>query len=516
METSVITALAQIRRDLLNGNISTSGELANALRAALEIDSKSFKLPRFAPSETPSSVKFNAVAAGIEKAISDRDYVFDLLLAAAIHDYDVAQMMLDDLENRVFGLIDSVKTLYFYTKPPRSGLHVVGADFTVGNGVFTDKSNTLHRLEGAGLTLPVIRSEVKKITPRVEGDGIPGAYFLLQGSPPQLMGSILNCAKEDYLGDYDPTTWFEYERFKIKPQDLATTLGYGWGFESNETVWASPDYNDINLTVTFNFQNAISTNYISITPAENAADFTVADINLSLSGVSARTVPTNGLVINKELMMHTQDGYANGGYFTFEPTICDQVTLKFRSTAKEACRIRHHYRLDDDGNRIPSEAPSSSDPEFLVQTSMGAWKDFYEDFSADRFCIAIKDISIMEVTYGTEGFAISEAVGFSKPIDRVAITSNMDVPEGCSVIHSVSLDKQNWYEINPLGTSVKDQILAVNDLIPDAYREPSTKYISASGDSSILYARISMDRAKGIENTTPIIRYVEIETTLKT
>jgi hypothetical protein len=513
METSVISALAQIRRDILSGAISTSGDLANALQAALEIDAKPFSLPRFAPSELPSSVKFNSIVSKVEKAISDRDYVFDLLLAAAVFDYDTAQVMLDDLENKLLGLIDSVKTLYFYTKPARAGLHIVGADFTIGPGVFTDSRSTLPRLEGAGLTLPVIRSEVKKIVPDIKGDGIAGAYFLLDGD--RLMGSVLNCAKEDYLGDYDPTTWFEYERFKVSQKDFDTTMGYGWGFQNNEAVWASPTFNDINLTVVFTYPHAISTNYISVIPATNASDFTIDDIGLSLGGQNVKTIPTNGLVINQELMMHTQDGYANGGYFTFEPTLCDEVTFKFRSTTKTLCKIRHHYRKDDNGIRVPSEAPSVSDPEFLVQTSMGVWKDFYEDFAAERFCIAIKDISIMSITYGTDGFVMSEPVTFSRPIDRVAITSNMEVPEGCAVTFSVSLDQQNWHELNPLGASIASQILAINDLIPNAFQDPSTKYISANGDPPTLYARISMDRAKGIENTTPLVRYVEIETTLK-
>jgi len=514
MEISIITALKRIRQDIINGNISTNAELAARLTKAMSIEAGDLRLPRYAPSEPPFSMKFNAIADQIARSLNDRRYVFDLLMAASIYDQDVAMRAIDDLEYRVLGLVDTVKSLYFFTRPAKAGMHIVNADFTLGMGVFS-KESTVSRQTGAGVSLPIAEKIAEPSEPVCTGNGIAGNWFLDNAGKP--MSLSIETYKTESLGDCNPSTVFEWEAFRIKPQVIEDTLGYGFGFADSEWKWATTDRSDIDLTATVTYSRPISTNYIVVTPAADFIEFTINKIVLQLNGVQVREVLPKGVIVNPQLLMHGESGYTNEGNFVFPATLCDEVIIEFRSDAYRPCMIRHVIKKDEDGNIIAGDSPPLGEPERYIKEQHGRDPSVaVKVSSADRFYIGLKDISVQQLTFSSQGYATSEEVTFDKSIDRLAVIMDADVPDGTSVKFQMTFNGgKSWYTINPVGTSVKNQLIAVNDMIPAAYQDPSTYYVVEENNPKSFIARMYLDREIGGDDLTPIVRSVEFEVTLK-
>jgi hypothetical protein len=128
----------------------------------------------------------------------------------------------------------------------------------------------------------------------------------------------------------------------------------------------------------------------------------------------------------------------------------------------------------------------------------------------------VKDILPQTITFQPSATVTSDVVRFSRPIDRIALKVDQTLMDESSVSYSVSLDEgKTWYYINPLGAAISDQVIAVNDLVPDAYKDPSTKYITAQGNPNSVILRIAMERNSGHPNVSPILRTIELEATTK-
>jgi hypothetical protein len=516
METTVLKELQQIRLDLLTGDISTSGELARRLSNVIEDADINLTLPRIAPSEPPSSVKYNRTANMIEKALANREYVFDILLAASTYDFDTALSMLNSLEDKILGLVDSVKTLYFYTQPARSNVHIISTDFKMGWGVFQKNTATLDRRIGVGLSLPITKKESVVGKGYINGNGIAGNFYLLDSNG-NLVGEGNDNSDLNHIGDCNPSTHFEYERFRITPAVLADTKGYGFGFSNFETKWAAPTYNNVELDIIFDLRTPTECNYIVVSPGVASDEFIVKSIALSSGGVERATLEPKNLVINQALLMHGEDGYTNEGAYVFESCSIDKAVIKLEATKPVPCRVRHYYVVDANGVRVAGESPPLSEPHLYV-AAQDSNDELHktEDLAAERFSIGLKDIFLQKVTYGVEGFVTTEPIRFNQPIDRIALRADYSIPVDSVIQFNVSVDNgETWYGVSPLGESIKNQILAINDMVPDAYQDPSTRYISASGNPKEFLFRIACKREKGESKSTPIIRSLELEVTLK-
>jgi hypothetical protein len=74
---------------------------------------------------------------------------------------------------------------------------------------------------------------------------------------------------------------------------------------------------------------------------------------------------------------------------------------------------------------------------------------------------------------------------------------------------------KSWYNIKPIGTAIDSQVIAVNDLIPAAYQDPSTLYVVEDETPYSFIAKMFLGREVGNSNGTPVVRSVEFEVTLK-
>jgi hypothetical protein len=515
MENGLLRELKHLKADIANGNVSTSSELAKRVLDAFSTSDIGLELPRFVPSEPPSSVKVNFLTEKLDKSLRDREYIFDLLLAAGSYEYDQAMKYLDSLEDKVLGLSDTVKTLYFYSKPTRSNIHTVGADFTSSYGLFKNSSNTLKQTVATGLTLPVAYKEAAVGELTANGDGMAGCWYALNNDG-VLIANIDSKSELSNLLDSNPTTSFEYGRYRITSNQYNNTKGYGFGFSDSTFKWASPSYNSTELDLEFSLSQSIACNYIQLHPSVSSDKFVVDSITLYLGGVNQGTLTPRNLIVNQELLMHSENGYTNSAAYMFESTIVDKLVFKLKSSFPIPTTVRHYYAVDSSGVRISSESPSVKSPHAYNSISLKDGERLYEDLPADRFYIGLKDITVQSLIFGTEGVASTKyPIKFGKPIDRVALFCDYDVPAGCEVKFEVSFDEYEWYTINPLGTTISNQVLCINDMRPTAYQDPSTKYITLEGDSDSLSARISASRKSGTESSSPVIRNLEFEVMLK-
>lgn len=520
MEASIITALKAIRTDVNSGVISTSGELAGRLQQALTLQDGDVSLPRYASGEPPIAAKFNYLSDKLAKALHDREYVFDILLAASVYDFDTAAQMLDDLENKALALADSLKTLYLFSKPSKGNVHTVGTDFTAGFGVWDDVSGTISRNTKCGATLPIEYASASVITPKCSGSGIAGRYYLYNDSESESFPTGSSNSTPDSIVDSSSSTSFEWERFRISPETKLTTGGYGFGFSNTDKKWADTTFDNVELELEFAYSAAIMTNYILISPAANAKTFTIESIALYLDGEQVREILEQPVIVSPELFMHTEDGYTNEGSFIFPHTRCNNIKIKFNSSDPEECLIKHYWKKDANGVRIASESPSTGYPEIYVENPMDDEDRGVEVLSAERFFIALQDIVIEEIAFGSKGFAKTKEVRFHKPIDRIAINVVGDVPDETVLYFMVSVDNgQHWYELNPVGSTTKSQVLAINDMTPQQYQDSSTNYITVDTEPYSLIAKMYLERpqylSQDFKYATPTVKFTEIKVTLK-
>lgn len=515
MQPSIVKVLESIRDDIRSGKIATASSLANRIEEALKLQYSKTSFPRLVSSEPPSSIKHNLMVGKLEKAIMDHEYVFDLLLAAAYYDFDTAMAILNDLEDKAAGLMDTVKTLYFFSEPARAGVHSVGVDFLQGWGVFRGGETDLYRDRATGITLPVVTKKSATGRAILEGDGIAGNYFLVDDD--ELAADSNSRSLSSYIFDSSPSTFFEYERFRISQETFGKCKGYGFGFADDDREWASPDFNDVNLQIAISLNTPQTINYLIVNPGTSEDYYTIKSIVLYSGGTEARVLEPSNLHVNPELYMHGHQGYVNYATYMFPPTVTEEVVIKLTSDVGNPCTIRHYYEVDESGERVPGESPSIHNPNRLIPTAVG--EDSLrkvEDLPAERYYVGVKDLSIQRIKFGVEGNITSQPIQFSRPIDRIALEADYTEPEDCAILFTVSFDGgESWYEITPLGKAIKGQVIAVNDMIPAAYQDPSTTYVAADGAPSEFLVRVAMERQKGSAEISPILKNLKLEVTLK-
>lgn len=515
MDKNLLRDLKDIKNDIRAGKIATSGELTNRVLSAFSESEAGLTLPRFVPSEPPISSKVNFLTRRLESMLRDKEYMFDLIHAASAFEYDEAMKALDSLEDKVAGLGDTVRTLYFYSKPFRSNVHSVGADFTNSWGLFKNKSNTMHLNISGGITLPVTRSNATNGTISVEGDGMSGSWYIV-GAEDVLVADSAQNIKYSNLLDSNPTTLFEYGRYRLSQTQSELTKNLGWGFSDTEFKWASTEYDGVNVTITFSSSQKIDSNYIAIQPSVTSNQFKVNSVSLYLGDQVQRTLEPEDIIVNQELMMRYESGYVNSVVFIFEPTLTDKIVFKLSSDYPSSTKVRHFYSVDSTGERIAGETPSIQYPHKYLRSGINNETFKNEDLFLDRFYIGLKDIVIQSNIYGTEGVASTPAaIEFDKPIDRIGLSSDFTNPDNCKLIFEVSFDGSKWYNINPLGTSVLNQVIAINDRMPNEYRDPSTQYISLEENPKSFFGRITAERKSGNEYVSPIVRNIQFEVMLK-
>jgi hypothetical protein len=206
------------------------------------------------------------------------------------------------------------------------------------------------------------------------------------------------------ITDYNPDTWFEYEKVILQSQD------------NNEPLI---------LDITLNLGNPQIINYVRLNPNNfgQRTSIKIDTIETSLDGKSFISVkddiPIAGYLTEDEenvfVLAPSSSKYAGQGFFTFTPRKAKYV----------------HFILSQ------SEA-------YLIDTSTGVKR---------RYAIGIRDIEIRSLVFKPIGEVVSQLISLNQPVSKISLQATQS-PSGLSTLanisHFVSPDNGiTWLPIRP-------------------------------------------------------------------
>jgi hypothetical protein len=524
MKLDVLQALANIEKKISKGLLSDEVSVAKEIASVLEkvesigIDS----LSRYDRSEPPIIEKYIDIVEKVETTIQYQCIALTLLKALTVLDFNYAQRLMKELENKVAGLWDVYETLKFYLDTPTIfGVQDIFFNFqglnTRMDPSWSSSFKQLPTRRDIGMTLPIVSNNtvnIKDVT--FNGNGYVGRLHTVDSNNSPFY-TVKTYGNQKDIMDYSPDTWVEYESFKVSKETWETTRGYGWKYyESGLEPWASPYVQWLNLDLTVKPKDTSPINMIVIDPILTSP-FTIVSVQLDTGDGILHTLDPQNLVVTPEISEHRYADKAGQAVYVFDDTTVEQVKIKILQKSSESCQVLHRYYVDPSGNRIDGPDPSMNKPTAMdIAAKSSTWERKLEYLAAERFSIGIKDIALYNCTYTQEGFAVSEPVKFSKDIDRIAVETEEVIPSGTSIQYSVSVDSgSTWIDLAPIGTSTRNQVVAINDRRPDTYRDPSTVYASVSNPEKEVIFKIGMGGTAVLKNRTPILKRANLKVTLK-
>jgi hypothetical protein len=524
MKLDVLQALQKIEKKIVAGELNDEKQVAKEIAKILDqVESiGSDSLPKFSKSEPPIIEKYIDIVERIDSTIKYQSIALTLLKALTVLDFNYSQRLMVELENKVSGLWDTYLTLQFYlNSPAMSGLQNIFFNYQGLNPrIDTSWSSLEKRLSirrDVGMSLPIISNDlipIKDIT--YEGNGFLGRLHTVDSSGNPYY-TVKSYDKGKEIIDLSPETWVEYETFKVSNDIWSETKGYGWKYhEAGLEPWASPYVQWLDLKLTIFPKRSTPINMIVINPLLSSP-YTIRKVQLDLGNGTLRTLEPQDLVVTPEISEHRFADKAGMAVYVFDDVAVEKIFIEIRQSKSEPCQVLHRYYVDPSGNRINGPDPSQYKPTSMdIAAKSSTWERKLEYLSAERFFIGIKDISLYNCTYTNEGFTVNEPVKFSKDIDRVAVETEEIIQSGTSIKYAVSVDGgTTWISLTPIGSSTRNQVVAINDRRPDTYRDPSTIYAEVKNPLKELIFKTEMQNKSSSKNRTPILKTANLKVTLK-
>lgn len=527
MHIETLQAIKNINNKINAGLITTEEDLAKAIAESLantETISNS-SLPRFYDSEPPTVEKYNYLIDRVDSIIKYQSAALSILKALTMVDYNYANRLMREMENKVAGLWDIYETLQFYSNSPEiNGMQHVFFNFKgLDPGIdheYSELTKSLSAERDIGLLLPIISRDVLKVKDILfDGNGHLGRLHTVNSNliPDYYVNSYTNGMS---VCDASPESWVEYETFKISNDVWNQTKGYGWKYsEQDLEPWASPYVKELRMKLTVIPDEKNPVNMLVINPVQELP-FIIESVVIDIGDGKEQLLSPKNLVVTPEISEHRYPDKAGAAVYSFEDAIVEKIYINLRQPNSVPCQVLHRYYLDASGNRIDGPNPSSKSPLSMdIVSTSSKWKRKLEFLPAERFYIGIKDILLFNNTYSKDGFVISKKIKFPSEIDRVAIDVSEYIPSGCEVRYSIAFsdttsEGATWHSIVPIGQSMRKQVIAVNDRRPISYQDPSTIYVSTNSNPKELRLKIEMS-SKTKKNITPIVKNINLKVTTK-
>jgi hypothetical protein len=398
---------------------------------------------------------------------------------------------------------------------------IVGTAAHIENGVVTlQQSQAINLAESAQVTIIPGNKTYNNFIIGSESNGFPGnnhEVTVLPGASPtdgtyqyQFVGAKNNHSAYGAVLDGNPNTWFEYELVNIRSQDkqgVAKNLGFSYQVDGNQLIeWArDPEDGVLKLHMQIILNEVKYINNINInmyTPPNQGAKTAIVKNILISDGQNA---PTSVISPNKK-----DDDYT----FHFTPRKAKVISILFEQPHKYYCDIGHIYyeqkrEIEDSTSYVfdtltkktkPAHLPRIEGPMMSLQDigvevkvtdqSVDAYypmqtkdnegvalediihnmtrtinnesiENGIERFEGWRYCIGIRDIQIFSCEYAKTGEIVTEPYFFDKPLEKITLSVNEDIPmefyqdDPASkykwIKYFVSIDDgATWYPITPL------------------------------------------------------------------
>ncbi len=400
---------------------------------------------------------------------------------------------------------------------------ISGTPLEIVDGAVTlPQVNRINVAKKAKVTIVVGNRKQNKFILGTESNGFPGNSTEIHSVTddiltnrnyiPTFLGEENNHGDYTAVLDGSPNTWFEYEKVNVREHDkirVAKNLGWDYQVHGNQTIaWAEdPDDGILKLHMQLILNEETIINQINCNmytpPNYNAKTAIVKNILVS----DGKGVPKSVLPKNRK-----QDDYQ----FHFPPVKAKVVSILFEQPHKYITDIGHIFyekRMDTEDKseyamdmaakkykyapRVEGPLISLEDLGINVKVSPSNVEASYpllsereqnptnigetinrlmgnvdaesvdmgvEKFEGFRWCIGVRDIEVFSCAYATEGELVTHPFYFEKPLDKISLQVNENIPSAFAendamkydwLHYFVSIDDgATWHPITPISHEV--------------------------------------------------------------
>lgn len=501
--------------------------------------------------EPPSSLKANGFWRDAQRDVNILQQQVDILRAAALFSHNLVVTEIQQARNQNARINNKLKALQLYSDSIDADTITFGDRFQ--SLEFTDLSliaegQRLALSTPGMITLPQ-RGPLVNLSEDAEikiGEGSNG--FLGNNQeilPPQTSNTNLDdLTKYQYKAETDPrneittiidaepNTWIEYERYGVSPEDKQRGK-FNWEYVnanatsgSQDVDWAVPPEGGVlRMVIEFDLKAITPVNTVQITPHGLEDDrnypILISTILTSPNGTDWSPISPTNVYIGTQINLRTARAVASAAIeravWAFDTRVVRYLRVFVAQQFPIKTLIGHTYWVQrDTGVRAPGPKPSITDTtEFHAAVSNGSLIQRREPFVVDRWAIGLRDVLVQQVEYALFGVLVTQPLQVGGVVDRVTLhEADFDVPDSYSstelwVRFYISPDDgESWHAIS----RIKDtdlgipEIIAFNDPIPEALRDPNIQYVTVNREVTTLRLKIEMARPDNSVATTPVLR----------
>lgn len=522
-------------------------DLAVQLRDALTAFEKTVGTPFLdfepvADGEPPLSEKMNRLWNDLGSDVNLLQRQLDVARAAAIFTHNLVKVELMRAGQVNARVANKLKTLQLYSRAVDSNVLTFGDFFRSEEFLDLDQVPPGQRAvllsEGYMTLAPV--GVLEQLAPSADVTVLPASNGFL-GNLHELsenQGDLTFKAELDphldlrALVDGEPNSWIEYEHWLVDEADRLRAGNKGFAYQRVTATgglepvdWGSgPPGGVLRMFVEYDLHSPQPVNFISLVPfglEDNANHpIKVAKIETSRDGTDWQPVrPENvfvGAATNLQAARAAEDVIVGEAVWAFAGRVTRYIRIALEQPQPITRRMGHIYYIDKAGQRVDVPAPLVSDPTSIYDPHRrvsGEVTQQREAFTAKRWVIGLRDITVSHFQYAEESLAVSRPLRVGGVVDRVSLEADVTIPPeyGDSepwILFFISPDDGvSWFPINRVQDDFLGipEILAFNDPLPEEFREIGVSYHNVPGAVTTLRLKVVLRRPADLPSTSPVL-----------
>lgn len=526
-------------RDIITSFVSTAGSPLSEFEA-IELG------------EPPSSAKMNRFLNGAQHDINIMQRQSDFLRASSLFLFNVMATEIGMAKNENEKVRNKLKTLQLYSSNTDPTVISFSEGFA-SDDYFDLESVTGSKaavLENTYLTLGrqgdlVSLGKGSTVTVLSTSNGFNGNN--LQVSEEEItdestddevlvfMGDKYEIDKLPYVVDEIPYSWFEYSAYQVSAADKNAAANLSFEYESSvngsKINWSNGpldgDVLKLSLQITLREQKAVNT--ISYTPFGMEDNLNhpvlIRKVQTSVDGTNWEPVTPAEVWVgtNQNIQsLRSADNFSIGTMaWSFPERDVKFIQIFVEQPQTTDVKLGHIYYTDSKDQRIAGPVPPLNNPRkynnHALYTSKGAIQK-REYFTAKRWGIGIRDISIQQVKYDVESTYVSKPIFVPGGVDRIALDADIYVPASFGVDDNwVSFyvsgdDGETWEQISRITDDylTLPEVISFNDPTPEAFKESGVLYVTTEKPVGSVRVKIVLKRPASLTWSSPLVRSYDL------
>lgn len=505
-------------------------------------------------SEPLSSDKTNRFLTGVEADIRLLKRQIDLLRAASVFTYNTASTEIGSLKDVNSRIENRVRSLQMHSASRHDDV-IVFTDTFKNRDLIDDNlvsANERALISAPGyLTLPskgydISLSSEAEVNIMPISNGFIGNNQEIENPASAPIDPVTNSrsysfVQESYpandiasIQDSQPSTWIEYERYGLSPQQVDGAGSYNFIYSQEMedgsvrmVDWSTPpDDGVLTLGLEFDFKRSKHINSISIIPFGLEDDknypILIKSIYTSETGTDWQEVSPSHVWIANDINLQTarisSSAVVGGAVWNFRSRSARYVRIVIEQHNPVDCNIGYLYWVHKDYESFMLAGPTppiDDTGKHFSDKSIGDGIQRRSFLQGKRWAIGLRDIEISQTSYAEKAVIVTKSMSVNGIIDRVALESvDLSVPDNYPTDHHwvrfyVSPDDgRSWYQIARMDHPERGitQQITFNNPLHESLRELAVVNYSTEKPVSSLRLKVEMERPADLESTTPILR----------